>query len=291
MLELILLSLGLSCATGVLSLVASKARAASKTIACVGGMGAAALSFAGGIGALFQTATYASWIGPMPFTNFTLLLNPLAGLLIAVIAALAFVAWLYGLSYFDEYYEAGIGVIGFFMNLFIASMNLVILADNAFWFLVFFELMSLTSYVLVIIDRTEASLKGGFLYLIMAHIGFLMIACSFFAMASATGSLEFEAFRTHAFAPGIATLCASICSALRAAKLVGACSSSSSAPSPRCSAWSMLWESTTSRVFWPTTPSRTSVSSCLVSAWASTAGPQICLGSPPSGFWPVSITW
>ena len=206
MLELILLSLGLSCATGVLSLVASKARAASKTIACVGGMGAAALSFAGGIGALFQTATYASWIGPMPFTNFTLLLNPLAGLLIAVIAALAFVAWLYGLSYFDEYYEAGIGVIGFFMNLFIASMNLVILADNAFWFLVFFELMSLTSYVLVIIDRTEASLKGGFLYLIMAHIGFLMIACSFFAMASATGSLEFEAFRTHAFAPGIATL-------------------------------------------------------------------------------------
>ena len=143
----------------------------------------------------------------MPFTNFTLLLNPLAGLLIAVIAALAFVAWLYGLSYFDEYYEAGIGVIGFFMNLFIASMNLVILADTSlFWFLVFFELMSLTSYVLVIIDRTEASLKGGFLYLIMAHIGFLMIACSFFAMASATGSLEFEAFRTHAFAPGIATL-------------------------------------------------------------------------------------
>ena len=53
MLELILLSLGLSCATGVLSLVASKARAASKTIACVGGMGAAALSFAGGVGALF----------------------------------------------------------------------------------------------------------------------------------------------------------------------------------------------------------------------------------------------
>ncbi len=32
--------------------------------------------------------------------------------------------------------------------------------------------MSLTSYVLVIIDQTEKSLRGGFLYLIMAHIGF-----------------------------------------------------------------------------------------------------------------------
>ena len=79
--------------------------------------------------------------------------------------------------------------------------------------------------------------------------------------------------------------------ALRAVKSVGACSSSSSAPSPRCSAWSMPWESTTSRAFWPTTPSRTSASSCLVSAWASTAGPQVCPGLPPSGFWPVFTTW
>ena len=197
MLELILLSLGLSCATGVLSLVTSKARAASKTIACVGGMGAAALSFIGGVGALFQTATYASWIGPMPFTNFTLLLNPLAGLLIAVIAALAFVAWLYGLSYFDEYYEAGIGVIGFFMNLFIASMNLVILADNAFWFLVFFELMSLTSYVLVIIDRTEASLKGG------PGIATLAFALAFFGFGAKAGMVPFHSWlpQAHPAAP------------------------------------------------------------------------------------------
>ena len=206
MLELILLSLGLSCVTGVASFACGKAHAAAKTVACVGGMGAAALSFAGGVGALFQTATYVSWLGPMPFTNFSLLLNPLAGLLIAVIAALAFVAWLYGLSYFDEYYDKGIGVIGLFMNLFIASMNLVILADNAFWFLVFFELMSLTSYVLVIIDQTEKSVRGGFLYLIMAHIGFLMIAISFFVMASAAGSLEFAAFRATAFAPALATV-------------------------------------------------------------------------------------
>ncbi|MBB3172174.1 hydrogenase 4 subunit B [Parvibacter caecicola] len=206
MLQIILLSLGLSCVTGMLSLAASKARPVSKVIACAGGMGAAVLSFIGGVGALFQTATYVSWAGPLPFANFTLLLNPLAGLFIAVIAALAFAAWLYGLAYFDEYYEAGIGPIGFFMNLFIASMNLVILADNAFWFLVFFELMSLTSYMLVIVDQTEKSLRGGFLYLIMAHIGFLMIALSFFSMAVCAGSLEFAAFRGLAFVPPVATI-------------------------------------------------------------------------------------
>ena len=42
MLELILLSLGISCVTGVLSLVAGKARAASKVLACAGGMASAA---------------------------------------------------------------------------------------------------------------------------------------------------------------------------------------------------------------------------------------------------------
>ncbi len=206
MLDLILLSLGLSCVAGVISLLFTKTPAVSKVIACIGGMGAAALSFAGGCGALFQAATYVSWVSPMPFANFSLLLNPLSGLLIAVIAALAFVAWLYGLSYFDEYYDKGMGTIGFFMNFFIVSMNLVILADNAFWFLVFFELMSLTSYVLVVIDQTKKSIHGGFLYLIMAHIGFLMIACSFFVMATTAGSLEFQAFRTFAFGPQVATV-------------------------------------------------------------------------------------
>ena len=64
MLQIILLSLGLSCVTGMLSLAASKARPVSKVIACAGGMGAAVLSFIGGVGALFQTATYVTWPAP-----------------------------------------------------------------------------------------------------------------------------------------------------------------------------------------------------------------------------------
>lgn len=205
MFELLVASLGLSVIGAAGSLAASRAHAAAKVIACLFGMAAAVASFAAGACAIASPAAVVSFAGPMPFTNFTILFNPLAGLLVCVISALAFVAWLYGLSYFNEYLEKGIGSIGFFMNLFIASMLLVILADNAFWFLVFFELMSLTSYMIVIVDRDEKSLKGGFLYLIMAHVGFLMIALSFFLMASQTGSLEFSAFRSASFDPALAT--------------------------------------------------------------------------------------
>lgn len=58
MLQFILFSLGLSCVTGVFSLITSKAHAVSKVIACAGGMGSAILGFAGGASALFLPATY-----------------------------------------------------------------------------------------------------------------------------------------------------------------------------------------------------------------------------------------
>lgn len=205
MLELLMVSLGLSALGAVGSLALSRARAAAKVTACLAGALASLCSLGAGLCALTSPAVLVSFSGPVPFANFTLLVNPLAGLLVCVISVLAFVAWLFGLSYFNEYYDKGIGAIGFFMNLFVASMLLVILADNAFWFLVFFELMSLTSYMLVIVDRDEKSMRGGFLYLIMAHLGFLMIAIAFFLMASACGSLEFSAFRAMAFDPGLAT--------------------------------------------------------------------------------------
>ncbi|WP_165053849.1 MULTISPECIES: hydrogenase 4 subunit B [unclassified Adlercreutzia] len=205
MLELMLLSLGLSATGAVLSLLLMRAPAAAKTAACTLGMGAAAASLASGVAAIGSPALLANLGGPVPFADLTVLFNPLSGLLVAVISVLALVAWLFGLSYFNEYYDKGIGTLGCFMNLFVASMMMVILCDNAFWFLVFFELMSLTSYMLVIVEGDEKSFKGGFLYLVMAHIGFLMIAVSFFLMASACGSLEFAAFRATAFDPALAT--------------------------------------------------------------------------------------
>ena len=58
-------------------------------------------------------------------------------------------------------------------------MMLVITADNVFWFLVAFELMSLTSYFLVVIEENKNSIKGGWLYFVIAHVGFVLIMASF----------------------------------------------------------------------------------------------------------------
>lgn len=205
MMELLLASLGISSVGAVLALLTGRNESAGKIVGCTFGVVAAALALVAGLSAIVGPVSEFS-VGTV-FLEFSLRLDPLAGIMVAVISMLALVAWLYGFSYFDEYQGHGIGVMCFFMNLFIASMNCVITVDNAFWFLVFFELMSLTSYFLVITEQNEASIKGGFMYFVMAHVGFFMIMASFFTMAGMTGSFDFAAFRATEFAPGIASLC------------------------------------------------------------------------------------
>ena len=204
-------SAALSVIGALLALITGKLETFSKGVGSFFGILASIAAMVVAVPALFNPAVMVSVPTPFVFASFSLLLNPLSALLLLVINLLALLAWIYGLSYLQEYKGKGIGAIGFFLNLFIVSMNFVILTDNAFWFLVFFELMSLSSYFLVIIDQDEKSTRGGFLYLIMAHIGFLMIMIAYFIMAGITGSFEFEAFRAAQFVPPIASLVFVLC--------------------------------------------------------------------------------
>src|SRR6185295_18416475 len=59
-----------------------------------------------------------------------------------------------------------------FYPAFLAGMNLVLLADDAFTFLVSWEFMSLSSWALVMAHHKEAdNARAGFVYLIMASFG------------------------------------------------------------------------------------------------------------------------
>ena len=204
---MLLVSTVVSIVGAIVALCLSKAENTAKVVACLFGIVAACCSIIAGATGIFGAEQFICFATPFNFANFTLLINPLSGLLLVAINILALVAWIYGLAYFDEYKGMGLGAIGFFMNLFVASMNMVLTVDNAFWFLVFFELMSLTSYFLVIVEQKPQSIKGGFLYFIMAHVGFFMIMLSYLIMAANTGSFEFATFRATQFSPAIASLC------------------------------------------------------------------------------------
>ena len=91
--------------------------------------------------------------------------------------------------------------------LFAAAMNLVLIADDAYAFLFSWELMSLTSWALVVAHHTSLeNRRAGHLYLVMAAIGTMALLFAFGGLAGPAGGYAFDTIRTHAPAPMIAVL-------------------------------------------------------------------------------------
>jgi len=192
---LLFLSLLLSATGAIASLLTRRNEATAIRVAGWAGAAAAVAGLAASLPALSGAAHVFTAAGPYPIAHFVLRIDPLGALMIAVISILSLIAWIYAFAYVQEYTGRGVGAMGFFMNLFIASMMLVVVADNGFWFLVFFEMMSLASYFLVIFNQDEEAVSAGFVYFFVAHAGSVLIMVAFFMMANYAGSYDFAAFR------------------------------------------------------------------------------------------------
>jgi hydrogenase-4 component B len=195
--DLLLLSLALFSLGGVAGLLLRANDRAAIGAAGFAGAAGGAVGLVAGLLALTAPAATVDLGGPFPFARLLLRLDPLSGLMVAVICGLALVASIYSLAYVREYAGRGVGAMGFFTLSFVASMVMVVTCDDAFWFIVFFEMMSLASYFLVIFDQNEEAVSAGFLYFLVAHAGSVAIMAAFFLMANAAGSFEFADFRAH----------------------------------------------------------------------------------------------
>src|SRR5262249_56361979 len=83
-----------------------------------------------------------------------------------------------------------------FYPAFLAGMNLIVLADDAFAFLVSWEFMSLSSWALVVAHhRVRENIRAGYIYLIMASFGTIMLLLGFGLLAGPDGGYTFAAMR------------------------------------------------------------------------------------------------
>jgi formate hydrogenlyase subunit 3/multisubunit Na+/H+ antiporter MnhD subunit len=111
-------------------------------------------------------------------------------------------ASLFGLGY-GRHEEAPGRVLPFFPA-FLAGMNLVLLAADAFTFLFAWEFMSLSSWALVMAHhRRPGNAAAGYLYLLMASFGTLGLLLAFGLLAGPLGGYTFEAIRLVAPSAGI----------------------------------------------------------------------------------------
>ena len=139
------------------------------------------------------------WIG----ANFRI--DALAALFLVVVNLGGAAASLFALGY--GRHETRAGRVLPFYPAFLAGMNLVVLADDAFMFLVSWEFMSLASWALVMAHHHEPrQRRAGYVYIMMASFGTLALLLAFGLLAGPQGDYAFRRHgrrRTPAWLPGL----------------------------------------------------------------------------------------
>jgi hydrogenase-4 component B len=151
-----------------------------------------------GVAGLLSTAPLTlSLASNIPHLTFAIRLDPLAAFFVLTISLVGVAASIYASGYVEEFSgRVSVGLLGSLLNGFLLSMTLVVLADNGFFFLILWEVMSLLSYVLVVTEHEKPGVReAGLFYLIMTHVGTAFIILTLLIFSQETGSFSFEAFR------------------------------------------------------------------------------------------------
>jgi len=141
----------------------------------------------------------------LPWLGAHFRLDALASFFLVVINLGGASASLYALGY-GRHEGAPHRVLPFFPA-FLAGMNLVVLANDAFSYLLCWEFMSLASWALVMAHHREpGNAKAGYVYLVMASFGTLALLLAFGLLAGPAGDYGFAAIRAAPHTPYAATL-------------------------------------------------------------------------------------
>jgi hydrogenase-4 component B len=193
----------------VLAPIAVALRSSPAASALVYGVSLAVTVLLGGnaLLVLFGIAPPSSTVLPfgLPWLGAHFSVDALSAFFLAVVNIGAAAASLFAIGY-GRHEEAPGRVLPFY-PVYLAAMNLVPLAADAFSFLVVWEFMSLTSWALVIAHhRDPVNLRAGFVYLLMAGLGTLALLLGFGLLAGAGGDYTFEAMRAAHPSAGLAAL-------------------------------------------------------------------------------------
>ncbi len=133
----------------------------------------------------------------LPLVTYTFSIDQLSAFFILVISLIGLVSSIYALGYVRQYEgKYNLGTLGFFYNIFLASMLLVVSTGNLLFFLLAWEAMSLASYFLVIFEHKDPSvIRAGTLYFIMTHAGTACLTLAILLLYGATGSFDFSLIR------------------------------------------------------------------------------------------------
>jgi formate hydrogenlyase subunit 3/multisubunit Na+/H+ antiporter MnhD subunit len=132
----------------------------------------------------------------LPDLPFHLRLDALSAFFLLLLGASSIGISLFSAGYFRRMADQELGLLCLEYHVFLASMTLVFLADDAYMFMVAWEAMALSSYFLVTTDHDQPEVRrAGFLYLLIAHVGAIAILMGFGVMQGGHGDYTFDTMR------------------------------------------------------------------------------------------------
>ncbi len=133
----------------------------------------------------------------LPDLPFHLRLDPLSAFFLLLLGATGTAISIYSSGYFRASEGTAPGLICFQYHVFLAAMALVLVADDAYVFMVAWESMALASFFLVITQhRIPEIRRAGFLYLLIAHVGAIAILLCFGTLQGGSGDYTFATMRS-----------------------------------------------------------------------------------------------
>jgi hydrogenase-4 component B len=183
---------------GLLGVVALRRLALVARILFPAGGVIALVLFGLALSAAFDTPEVATLPLGLPGLPFHLRLDSLSAFFLMVIAGASAGVSAFAAGYFRKGEGTPPGLLCLEYHVFLASMALVVLADDAYAFMVMWETMALSSFFLVIANHRIPEIRSaGYLYLLIAHIGALGILLCFGVLQADTGDYTFANMRAQ----------------------------------------------------------------------------------------------
>jgi hydrogenase-4 component B len=133
----------------------------------------------------------------LPDLPFHLRLDSLSAFFLMLLGFVSAAISVFSIGYFRSSAGTAPGVVCLEYHIFLAAMATVLIADDAYLFMVAWETMALSSFFLVTTDhRIPEIQQAGFLYLLVAHVGAIAILLCFGVLQAGTGNYTFESMRS-----------------------------------------------------------------------------------------------
>src|SRR6185369_5248107 len=197
-LSLVLAAIAAWLALGTLGLVRARSLTFVRVLFPVGAAVGVALAVIAGwaIGAPPSATVLPLGLPDLPFH---LRVDALSAFFLLLLGATGAAISLFSAGYFRASEGTPPGLVCFEFHVFLAAMALVLVADDAYSFMVAWESMALSSFFLVTAEhRIPEIRRAGFLYLVIAHIGAIAILLCFGVLQGGTGIYTFDSMRAVA---------------------------------------------------------------------------------------------